>query len=136
LRGGERVAATGGFLLDSESELAAPGPGAMEPAAHASENGPPPAAGLPADVEIRVDGGYFPEEVHVRAGLPVRLHFTRVDSSECTREVVFKGLGIRRELPTGKTTTIEFTPREAGEIRYECGMAMLEGRIVVDAQQH
>jgi Cu(I)/Ag(I) efflux system membrane fusion protein len=136
LRGGERVAATGGFLLDSESELSAPGPGAMEPAAHASENGPPPAAGLPADVEIRVDGGYFPEEVHVRAGFPVRLHFTRVDSSECTREVVFKSLGIRRELPTGKTTTIEFTPREAGEIRYECGMAMLEGRIVVDAQQH
>jgi membrane fusion protein, copper/silver efflux system len=135
LRGGERVAATGGFLLDSESELSAPGGGGGEPVAHTFDGSPFRAAGLAADVEIRVDGGYFPEEVRVWAGVPVRLHFTRVDSSECTREVVFKSLGIRRELPTGKTTTIEFTPREAGEIHYECGMAMLEGRIIVDAKQ-
>jgi Cu(I)/Ag(I) efflux system membrane fusion protein len=132
LRGGERVAATGGFLLDSESALSAPSSDESVSSAPVSHGERARAGENWTDVEIRVDGGYFPEVAHVKAGLPVRLHFTRIDSSECTREVVFKSLGIRRELPTGKTTTIEFTPGEVGEIQYECGMAMLEGKIIVD----
>ncbi len=127
---GERVAATGGFLIDSESALSLPVP----------ERGPAPehhhgshASAGEGPITITVDGGYTPDVIHVVAGRPVRLHFTRLDSSECTREVVFGSLGIRRELPTGKTTTIEFTPDKPGEILFECGMQMLEGKIVVSA---
>jgi Cu(I)/Ag(I) efflux system membrane fusion protein len=136
LNDGERVAATGGYLIGSENSLSLP-PGASSAAAPA----PPilPKLGeehssklKPVDVRIDVDYGYEPGEVHVKAGIPVRLNFIRHEDSECSREVVFKALNIRRELPKGKLVSIEFTPGSPGTIGFECGMGMLQGKIIVE----
>src|SRR4051812_21357996 len=66
---------------------------------------------------ITVEGGYSPAVVRVKAGSPVRLVFDRRDTGGCSEEVVFPDFGIRRFLPTGKRTVVEFTPPRAG--RYE-----------------
>lgn len=88
-------------------------------------------AGGLQDVRVQIDGGYAPASVEVVAGRPVRLSFTRVDQSSCTEEVLVPDFGIRRFVPTGALTAVEFTPREPGTHEFTCGMGMLRGRIVV-----
>lgn len=126
LQAGESVAVTGGFLIDSESALSAPS--AAPEAQHVHDSTQPAATN---DIEIVVEGRYFPDVVHVQVGQPVRLRFTRKEESRCTDEVVFKTLGIRRSLPAWQSTTIEFTPSGEGEIPFECGMGMVHGKVVV-----
>ncbi len=126
LQPGELVAVTGGFLIDSESALSMPSTVTEVQHTHV-----PAQPATTNDVEILVDGKYSPDIVHVLAGRPVRLRFTRKEDSRCTDEVVFKTLGIRRSLPAWQTTTIEFTPAEEGEIPFECGMGMVHGKVLV-----
>lgn len=88
-------------------------------------------AGGRQDVVVRVDGGYEPSAIQVVAGRPVRLSFDRIDTSGCSEEVTLPDFGIRRFLPTGARTTVEFTPSEPGTYAFTCGMGMLRGRLVV-----
>ncbi len=83
------------------------------------------------EVRIRVQGGYDPDLIVVKRGKPVRLHFTRRESSLCSEMVVFDSLGRSARLPEGETVTIEFTPQQRGEIPFQCQMGMLRGRVVV-----
>ena len=83
------------------------------------------------DVVVLVDGGYAPSAIEVVAGRPVRLTFDRADTSSCSDEVVLPDFGIRRFLPTGARTSVEFTPDQPGTYEFTCGMGMLRGRVVV-----
>jgi plastocyanin domain-containing protein len=87
----------------------------------------------PGSQEIRVivDGGYSPAAVAVEAGRPVRLLFERRDTGSCTEEVVLPDFGIRRFLPPGDTTAVEFTPAKVGTYVFACGMGMVRGKLVV-----
>jgi len=84
------------------------------------------------EVRVTVKGGYTPDTVVVRAGTPVRLQFYRDETADCSERVVFEDFGIDTALPAFQTTTIEFTPDEAGEFRFRCGMHMLKGLLVVE----
>ena len=75
--------------------------------------------------------GYAPSSIPVKKGQPVKLAFYRADANNCGGEVVFVKQNIRKKLPVGKTVLVEFTPTEAGEIAFACGMNMLRGKIVV-----
>jgi plastocyanin domain-containing protein len=92
---------------------------------------PAVAAAGTQEITIIVNGGYSPSLVTLKAGQPARLHFDRKDSGSCTEEVVFADFGIRRFLPTGKSTVIEFTPRQAGSFEFSCGMGMVRGKLLV-----
>ncbi|HET8622774.1 MAG TPA: cupredoxin domain-containing protein [Gemmatimonadales bacterium] len=81
---------------------------------------------------IEVDNGYAPAVIRVNAGQPVRLEFHRVDGSSCTEEVVIPDFGIRRFLPNGRTTSVDFTPSAAADHEFACGMGMIRGRIIVN----
>jgi len=68
----------------------------------------------------------------VRAGEPVRLQFYRDETADCSERVVFEDFGIDTALPAFQTTPVEFTPEEAGEFRFRCGMNRLQGLLVVE----
>lgn len=95
------------------------------PAVRAAEAG-----GVQA-LTVTVAGGYSPAVVEVERGRPVRLTFDRREDNPCSEEVVLGAWGLRRFLPAHQTTTVEFTPAEAGRFEYTCGMGMLRGTIVV-----
>ena len=98
-------------------------------------SGPPIAAGGTAgvqEVRVTVKGGYTPDTIVVRAGTPVRLQFYRDETADCSERVVFEDFGIDAALPAFQTTAVEFTPEEAGEFRFRCGMHMLKGLLVVE----
>ena len=44
---------------------------------------------------------------------------------------VIPSLKITKNLPGGYETTVKFTPSKAGEIRFQCGMGMMSGTIIV-----
>lgn len=82
---------------------------------------------------ITVSGGYSPATVRVQAGRPVRLVFDRQESNPCTEEVVLSDFGVRRFLPTGERTAVEFTPTTPGTFGFSCGMGMVHGTLEVVA---
>jgi len=75
--------------------------------------------------------GYEPSSISVVKGQPVKLAFYRADSNNCGGEVIFSKLKIKKKLPVGETVLVEFTPTEAGEIAFACGMDMLSGKLIV-----
>jgi plastocyanin domain-containing protein len=84
------------------------------------------------EVDITVKGGYSPDVIVVRRGVPVRLNFYRDETSECSDQVIIGDFGIFRELPAFKTTSVEFEPDKAGEFNFTCGMNMLHGKLIVE----
>ena len=87
------------------------------------------------EATVRVAGGYSPSMIRVKAGVPVKLHFDRQESSGCSEEVVFADFGIRQFLPPFKTTDVEFTPPAGGSYEFTCGMGMLKGRLIVESEE-
>ena len=83
-------------------------------------------------VDITVKGGYSPETISIPKGKTTRISFLRQDSSICLEEVVLGDFKIRRYLPLNKKVTIEITPKKSGEFRFECGMNMFHGKIIVE----
>jgi plastocyanin domain-containing protein len=83
------------------------------------------------EVRIVVKGGYAPEVVLLRRGVPARLIVQRGEDGECSEELVLADFGVRRFLAPFATTIVEFTPEKAGEFTMTCGMGMLHGRVVV-----
>jgi plastocyanin domain-containing protein len=92
-------------------------------------------AGGPQEQTIVVDGGYSPAIVKVKAGRPVRLVFDRRDNGACSEEVVFPDISVKRFLPYGEKTVVEITPPKAGRYEFTCGMSMLHGAIIAEADQ-
>jgi plastocyanin domain-containing protein len=86
------------------------------------------------EIKVTVKGGYSPDVLVVKEGLPVRLDFYRDETSSCSEQIVFGDFGIVRDLPAYKTTPIEFTPDRPGEFTFTCGMNMLRGKLIVEAR--
>lgn len=84
------------------------------------------------EVAITVKGGYTPDVIVVQKGRPVRLTFTRQESSACSEQVLFPDFNRSAPLPEGEPTTIEFTPENAGEYGFQCQMGMLRGKLIVE----
>ncbi|HEX8141721.1 MAG TPA: cupredoxin domain-containing protein [Pyrinomonadaceae bacterium] len=86
------------------------------------------------EIKVTVKGGYSPDVIVVREGMPVRLDFYRDETTSCSEQVVFGDFGISRHLPPFQTTSIQFTPDKAGEFTFTCGMSMMRGKLVVEKQ--
>lgn len=76
--------------------------------------------------------GFVPANVQVPAGKPVTLKVTRKTDRTCATELVMAEHQIHQPLPLDSTVTITFTPGQAGELRYACGMDMITGSITVN----
>jgi plastocyanin domain-containing protein len=83
------------------------------------------------EVKVVVKGGYDPDVILVKKGIPVRLDFYRDETADCSDTIVFGDFKIRKPLPAYKTTPVEFTPKKAGEYVFTCGMGMLRGKLIV-----
>ena len=89
-------------------------------------------AGGTQEIKITVKGGYSPDVVVVKQGVPVRLDFYRDETASCSEQIIFSDFRIARDLPAFKTTPIEFTPDRSGEFTWTCGMNMLRGKLIVE----
>jgi P-type Cu+ transporter len=83
-------------------------------------------------LEVTVKGGYRPDVIRVRQGVPVELTFDRQESGDCTSRVVFPDFQVSAALPAGQRTTVRLEPGAAGEFGFACGMNMIHGTLVVE----
>jgi Cu+-exporting ATPase len=90
---------------------------------------PPPTG--PQEITVVVAGGYRPETIVAKKGMPLKLIFDRRESNPCSDEVVLPEFGIRLSLPAHEKTPIEVIPQREGEFPFSCGMNMLHGKIKV-----
>ncbi|MGW6913330.1 heavy metal translocating P-type ATPase [Kitasatospora sp. NPDC054939] len=83
-------------------------------------------------VDVTVRGGYRPDVIRLRRGVPAELVFDRQESGECTSRVVFPDLRVSAALPAYRRTTVSFVPAEAGSFGFACGMNMIHGTLLVE----
>lgn len=135
------VVTSGGYLLESESQLQQPG-GSSGGHQHdgtkqeSKSNMQPSGDGrkernMQSGTTIIVDGNYSPNILHAKRGEKFTIAFERHDELKCTDEVVFKDFNVRQQLTSHQTTRVEFIPNKAGEYRFTCGMDMVEGTLIV-----
>jgi Cu+-exporting ATPase len=85
------------------------------------------------EVTVVVSGGYRPDVVVARKGVPLRITFDRREDNPCSDEVVLPEFKIRRRLPAFGKTEVTVVPERTGDFPFSCGMNMLHGMIrVVD----
>jgi plastocyanin domain-containing protein len=78
------------------------------------------------------EDGFEPAVVRAAAGQPVHLVVTRKTDKTCATEFVMAEHQINQPLPLDQPVNITFTPGQAGELHYACGMNMYKGTIVVE----
>lgn len=88
-------------------------------------------SGNEQQVEVVVNGGYVPNTVVLKQGVPAKLIFNRKDPSGCFEQVVFPDFGISEHLPVNKEFPIEIDTSKSGEYQYACGMNMFFGKVVI-----
>jgi P-type Cu+ transporter len=65
-------------------------------------------------IAVTVKGGYSPDHIHARQGVPLEIEFDRQESGECTNRVLFADLGVSAGLPAHTKTTVRLRPDRAG----------------------
>src|SRR6266487_1557263 len=83
-------------------------------------------------VTVTVKGGYSPDVISVRQGVPLEIEFDRQESGDCTSRVVFPDLAVSAALPAFGRTTVRLDPARAGSFGFACGMNMIHGTLIVD----
>ncbi len=71
--------------------------------------------------------GFEPNSVDAKPNVPVVLNVTRKTDSTCATQIQIPSKKIKKELPLNKTVSINVGKLEKGEIRFGCGMNMMEG---------
>jgi plastocyanin domain-containing protein len=93
--------------------------------AHAKE-------GKKINVDLAVtENGFEPKLIDVKPGSDVVLKITRKTDATCATQIHVPSKRIKAELPFNKTVTVALGKLENGEIRFACGMNMIEGKILV-----
>jgi len=80
-------------------------------------------------VNIAIEGGtYVPNNITVKAGMPVKVVFTG-KAKGCLAKPMFKSLDKKLDLTNSSTGTIDLGTVKAGAYKFTCGMGMNAGTI-------
>ncbi|MFH1781314.1 MAG: cupredoxin domain-containing protein [Patescibacteria group bacterium] len=82
--------------------------------------------------DILVKGVYSPSVIKAKMEKPIRINFSRQESTECSKFINFPDFHIREELPENKTITIEIRPDHPGEYVFTCDMSMYQGKLIIE----
>lgn len=82
-------------------------------------------------VAVEVNGGYLPNTVVLKQGVPASIVFNRKDTSSCFDQVTFADFGINEHLPINQDYAIDIDTSKPGEYQYACGMNMFHGKVVI-----
>lgn len=76
-------------------------------------------------------GGYYPNYLKVKSGVPVVLKLVSKDAYSCASAFRLPTLGIARNLQANETQLITFIPQQKGQIPFSCSMGMYGGVVEV-----
>lgn len=82
-----------------------------------------------ATIQVKQDG-FFPANIEVQAGVPLKLNFNKKTSLTCIRSVLSKDLKIDAYLNKGDNV-ITLDNLKPGTYQFDCDMLMYHGTITV-----
>ncbi len=80
---------------------------------------------------VALNDNYYPKEVIIKKGVPVRVTLKAGRHSGCLRDFVLPSFNINKIIPIEGSTYFDFTPKKNGEIPFRCSMDMYHGKFVV-----
>jgi len=88
------------------------------------------------EMDVLVNRGFHPARVVLTGGRPIRLHFTRVrDGESWWDDLEFPYGRVRREIPEGKTITVDLGVLDPGEYAFFGGEGAIRGTLVVEGER-
>lgn len=76
--------------------------------------------------------GFEPKTIDVKPGSDVVLNVTRKTDTTCAKQIQVPSKKVKMDLPLNKSVEVALGKLEKGEIRFGCGMNMMEaGQILV-----
>lgn len=73
------------------------------------------------------ENGFQPKRVDVKPNVPVVLKITRKTDSTCSTQIQIPSKKIKKDLPLNETVTLAIGKLAKGEIKFGCGMGMMDG---------
>lgn len=81
-------------------------------------------------VEV-TDKGFVPNSIDVKPGTDVTLAVTRKTEETCATEILVPSKKIKHALPLNETVTVALGKLEKGEVKFGCGMNLMESARVL-----
>ncbi len=80
-------------------------------------------------VSIEVtETGFKPNKIEVKPGTDLTLDITRKTDKTCSQEIQVPSMGVKKTaLPLNKLVTLHLGKMKKGEVRFGCGMEMMDG---------
>ncbi|MFA5855816.1 MAG: sulfite exporter TauE/SafE family protein [Candidatus Pacearchaeota archaeon] len=83
------------------------------------------------EINMVVDAnGFTPDTFVLKKGVPVKWNIDAQQITNCNKEIIVRDYNLDIKLKKG-LNVVEFTPNEAGTIRWSCWMGMIPGTFVV-----
>lgn len=98
---------------------------------HDSKTGTSKVANNHQTANITVKGGYSPQRIVLKKGVPATVNFHMKDNTACLSHVVFADLGVNADLTKQPITKINIPTDQAKTFNFACGMDMFHGQVVV-----
>ncbi|MGE3681023.1 MAG: cupredoxin domain-containing protein [Bdellovibrionales bacterium] len=73
------------------------------------------------------ESGFEPKSIDVKPGSDVVLNVTRKTDTTCAKQIQVPSKNVKVDLPLNKPVTVALGKLEKGEIKFGCGMSMMEG---------
>ena len=87
------------------------------------------------DVRVTVKGGYSPDVIKARTGVPLRIVFDRQEDGDCSSKVIFSDFALSRFLAPFRETTVELIASRPGTYGFACGMNMIHGSLLIEGDE-
>lgn len=82
-------------------------------------------------INLRVtEKGFEPSQIDVSIDKPIKLNITRKTDNTCSTSIQIPSLKLKEDLPLNKTVGINLGKLSKGEIRFGCGMNMMDSGII------
>jgi len=79
------------------------------------------------------NNGYYPQEIHAKAGEALKLDVVTKNTFSCARDFLIPVLRVEKLLPQTGKVTINLPAQESGTVmRFTCSMGMYTGKIIFD----
>lgn len=74
--------------------------------------------------------GFEPNKIDVVPDKPVRLSITRKTDDTCSTSIQVPAMKLKKDLPLNKTVLIDLGKLAKGELRFGCGMNMMDSGMI------
>lgn len=83
-------------------------------------------------INVEVSGGYKPESIVLKQGVPADITFTRTTNQGCLNVVKSTSLSFQENLPLNEPKKIMINTDKTGEFDFNCGMDMFHGKVIIE----